>query len=214
MNPRRLLPCLLALATVPALRSDPVACPACAAAAAAEAGTARPNGRPVYDQPDRWETDGGGAFRLAQLRGRPAVVALFYTTCHVACPVTLQLLSDVDRNLPPGSPVAIVLVTLDPQTDTPAQLAECRREHRLSDRVRLLRGSPAAVKLLADAAGILFRREPARLVHAPKIVVVDPQGRVTAEFAGLQVSGAAIAQAAERAAPPAGPAVALNFPPL
>jgi protein SCO1/2 len=175
-------------------------CPCCAAAAASGAApAAAPSGASIYAGRYAWQADDGKAFELGRLAGRPAVVALFYTSCHVACPITVQILSDVDRALAGDRSVAIVLVTIDPETDTAAQLAECRSEHRFSNRVLLLRGSQQATRALAEAAGIVFRREPARLFHVPKIVVLDRSGRVAASFPGLKLDGAEIARAAIRA---------------
>jgi protein SCO1/2 len=206
----RLPPALLALAVIllpmrsrAAGGGSGAACCCCGGAGtggpAAAEGTAGLRAGSVYRQHYAWETDGGARLDLAALKGRPAVVALFYTTCHVACPVTVRILSEVDRSLPAASDAAIILVTLDPQTDTAFRLAECRAEHRLSERVLLLRGSESATRTLADAAGIVFRREAIRLFHVPKIVVLDRDGRVVASFPGLQVSGAEVARAALRA---------------
>jgi protein SCO1/2 len=177
--------------------------PAEAAGSDATGAGAAPDGRSVYAQRSPWETDAGGTFELSGLRGRTAVVALFYTSCHVACPATLRELADVERRLPKSSSVAIVLVTIDPATDTPARLAACRAEWRLPERVLMLRGSEGATRRFADSAGIVFRQETARLVHVPKIVVLDPQGRVAASFPGSRSDPADVAGAALRADAPA-----------
>jgi protein SCO1/2 len=136
---------------------------------------------------------------LSDLQGRPAVVALFYTTCHVACPATIHELLDVARRLPAASRVAILLVTMDPQTDTPAALSQCRQDNRLTDRFILLRGSGSETRALADAVGIQFRQESARLVHAPKVVVLNGSGSVSASFPGTHTDPDEIAGAALRA---------------
>lgn len=189
------------------------ACPCCCATVTATDIPTGPDpaspallGRGVYQLNSEWETDSCGTFRLSQLAGRPAVVALFYTSCHVACPATLRVLKDVERRLPERSDVAIVLVTIDPQTDTPIQLARCRSEWLLSRRFILLRGTDAATRGFADASGIVFRREAARIVHVPKIVVVDRLGSVVASYPGgraepRDVARAALAVGAEDPAP-------------
>lgn len=150
----------------------------------------------LYSQTTAWETDTGAPFDMARLRGRPSIVSLFYTSCHVACPATLKALLDVERRLPRDSSVAIVLVTIDPATDTPRRLAACRAEWLLPGRFVLLRGSTGATRSLADAAGIVFRQESSRLVHVPKIVVLDEQGAAVASFPGSRADPGDIAKAA------------------
>ncbi len=170
-------------------------CPLCAAADL-QAAVPQASRRSAYALDASWETDAGALLKLGSLRGRPAVVALFFTTCHVACPITVETLSEVDRDLPAASSVPILLVTIDPQTDTVSELAQCRAEHALSGRFTLVRGALADTQALADATGIAYRREASRLVHMPKIVVLDRAGNVAASFPGLRVNPRDVARAA------------------
>jgi protein SCO1/2 len=167
---------------------------------AMETGARNPaQGSSVYAQTSSWETDTGMKMALSELKGRPAIVALFYTTCHVACPATIHELIDVERRLPADSKVAIVLVTIDPQTDTTATLSQCRNDNRLADRFILLRGSSADTRAFADAAGIIFRQEPARIIHVPKVVVLGRDGTIAASFPGTHSNTADVASAALKA---------------
>lgn len=208
MDHRFLVSAVLLLAS-PSQAAGPAACPFCAASddpAPALDRTVLTG--PVYALPTTWQTDDGRTVTLDTLRGHACVAALFFTTCHVACPVTLDTLAAVDRNLPADSKVSILLVTIDPATDTASLLSQCRSEHRLSGRVLMLRGGLSQTQSFADAAGIVYKREPSRLVHMPRIVVLGRDGRVAAAFPGLRLSPADIARAAQ-AADLAAPAVAV-----
>jgi protein SCO1 len=57
--------------------------------------------------------------------GKPVVLAFMYTSCTTVCPVTSQILSEVQGLLGKGlEGVHIVSVSIDPQYDTPQRLAE------------------------------------------------------------------------------------------
>lgn len=168
-------------------------CPACLASASLSAPA--PHGS-IYADGAFFQTDSGASLSLSEFRGRPVILSLFYSTCHVSCPATIAELLDVSSRLPRSSRIPIVLVTIDPQTDTVERLAECRSENRLPGGMVLLRGRAAQVRELADAAGIVFRVEPARIVHLPKVVVLDAEGVVAASFPGTHANPSNIVQAA------------------
>lgn len=81
----------------------------------------------------------GRAFSLGELRGRPLVVGFIFTRCQVAeaCPLTMTRLKETRRllgangaNGANGAGAAnILVVTLDPEHDTPAVLADYARRH-------------------------------------------------------------------------------------
>src|SRR5437764_2982035 len=62
----------------------------------------------------------GHAFDNERVAGRDLIIAAFNTTCHETCPLYTALFFQLQRNLPGG--VALVEVTTDPVTDTPATL--------------------------------------------------------------------------------------------
>ncbi|HEY3756895.1 MAG TPA: SCO family protein [Opitutaceae bacterium] len=153
----------------------------------------------IYDDAVPFQTDTGASVTLSEFRGRPVILSLFFSTCHVACPATIAELLDVSRRLPRASRIPILLVTIDPQTDTVEQLAACRTENRLPGGILLLRGHPTQVRKLAAAAGIVYRVEAARIVHRPKVVVLDSSGVVAASFPGTHANPETIVQAALQA---------------
>lgn len=69
--------------------------------------------------------DHNGARRsLDDFRGKALLLAFGFTQCPDACPATLAKLAEVMRLLGPlSSEVQVVMVTVDPERDTPAVLA-------------------------------------------------------------------------------------------
>lgn len=129
-----------------------------------------------------WSTDDGQKFEFQSLGGHPCVIAMFYASCEMTCPMTLQAMRDLESRLPAAArkEVRFVLVTLDPQNDTPRVLKSYRRKEGLADnRWILLHGSPRSVAELAGILGISYGEDTfGRRSHSSGISVLDETGRV------------------------------------
>ncbi|TMC87304.1 MAG: SCO family protein, partial [Chloroflexi bacterium] len=78
------------------------------------------SGKFVAMPPFALQDQDGHAFDNERVAGRDLIIAAFNTTCHETCPLYTALFFQLQRNLPGG--VALVEVTTDPITDTPATL--------------------------------------------------------------------------------------------
>lgn len=141
-----------------------------------------PTVKSVYELPGNWRTDTGQIISLSALSDRARVVAMFYASCEMTCPMTLEALRAIESRLPAEKrgEVGFVLITLDPQTDTLKALRRYRREHRLAeDRWTLLHGTPASVSAVAEALGVTYGRDNfRRLSHSSQISILDEEGQV------------------------------------
>ena len=165
---------------------------------AAEA-TAHAN--PLSTVEDTWTTDTGAKVRLADLKGRVQVVSLFYSSCHMTCPLTLVSMRQVEAALPAElrAQTGFVLITFLPEIDTVRVLHRFRGEQNLSARWTLLRGSDAATRKAADALGVAFRTDSFRLSHSPQIAVLDAEGRIIFRQRDLRASSAPLVNAVRSA---------------
>ena len=129
-----------------------------------------------------WITDGGQLFKFESLGGHPCVVAMFYASCEMTCPMTLQALRDIESQLPARGRenVRFILVTLDPQNDTPKALKSYRRQQGLANnRWILLQGSTDSVAQLAAMLGVSYGKDGfGRRSHSTEISLFDKEGRV------------------------------------
>lgn len=142
----------------------------------------------LYDLDRDWRNERGESVRLASLRGRPRVIAMIYTHCSTTCPFTVAEMKRIERESPVNA--GFVLVSLDPARDDPARLAMFARERNLdSERWTLLDGSDDAVRELANLLGVQYRRlSPAELAHSNALTLVDADGVVVYQDAGLDAS--------------------------
>ncbi len=137
---------------------------------------------------------------LADHTGRPVDESVFegqwdavffgFATCPDVCPITLQALSDAQRQLQQRGNTTvprIVLVSVDPERDTPEVLSEYIQN--FGDGSLALTGELEEIRVLTSALGIFFDKryvdeEFYTVDHSSVVLLVNPQGRVTALFSG------------------------------
>ncbi|MEP6767428.1 MAG: SCO family protein [Acidobacteriota bacterium] len=125
--------------------------------------------------------------KLSSLRGEPVAVTFLYTRCPVAtaCPMTTAKFSRLDALLKQKGYGRLLVVTVDPEHDTPAVLADyARKAGADGKRWRFLTGSPAAVADVASSFGVLYYPERGQIIHGQAVAVVDPDGRLSSIYYG------------------------------
>ncbi len=132
----------------------------------------------------------GRAVDQSVFEGQWDVVFFGFATCPDVCPITLQVLGDAQRQLrQTGAAIRprIVLVSVDPERDTPEVLAEYIRN--FGDGSVALTGELDEIRALTSALGIFFDKryvdeEFYTVDHSSVVLVIDPDGRFTALFSG------------------------------
>jgi protein SCO1/2 len=166
---------------------------ACTPRPAAEAPSRQPSGErmqpasdtaySVYELASTWHDQGGHERTLSSLRGRPQLVALVYTHCSTTCPITVDQMKRIERE---SADVGLVLVSLDPQHDSPHRLAEYARERGLDrERWTLLTGDAGDVRELAATLGVRYRRiSPEEFAHSITVTLIVASGTAVYQGAG------------------------------
>jgi len=117
------------------------------------------------------------------LRGQPQVVSMFYSGCHVMCPLILENAKGVQKQLTAAERdrLGLTMISLDPVHDTPAVLAETARNHRLPAHWQLLRPGEDEVRALASVLDVRYRvREDGSINHTSVLILLDADGRILA----------------------------------
>lgn len=127
----------------------------------------------------------GAAFRLAAELGRPGPVVLqfIFTTCATVCPALSGTLAAAQGGLPG---VRLLSISIDPEEDTPARLAEYARRFGAGPRWRLLTGRLEDVVAVERAFGA-YRGNKMR--HEPLTFVRAAAGRPWVRLEGLLTGG-------------------------
>jgi protein SCO1/2 len=129
----------------------------------------------------------GHALRLSSLRGEPVAVTFLYTRCPIAtaCPMTTAKFSRLDSLLAQRKFGKLLVVTVDPEHDTPKVLAEYASKAGADPkRWKFLTGDPHAVADVASAFGILYYPDHGQIVHGQGVAVVGPDGKLASIYYG------------------------------
>lgn len=156
----------------------------------------------VYHLTGTWTDQNGKELTLQELRGKVQLMAMVYSSCPQACPRIIADMKSLDEDLGKRhrDGVGLVLVSIDPETDTPERLSELAREQGLGPRWRLLRGNSQQVQELAAVLGVKYRKVSATdFAHSNLITVLDADGVIVHQQEGLGVERSRSIEAAEKA---------------
>lgn len=143
----------------------------------------------IYDLPLELTDQNGQVRELSVFRGQPVVISMFYSSCPYACPTLISEIQRVEALLSPldRAQTRVLLVSFDPERDTPERLKVLSRE-RHADEIRWLftRTSADNVRQLAAVLGLKYKRlDDGGFNHSSVITVLDRQGVVRARSDGL-----------------------------
>ncbi len=125
-------------------------------------------------------TDQTGAhITLGALRGRPVVLAFFYTHCTDDCPLTAEKFRSASSQLgAQAGQVAWIAVSIDPVGDTPASATAFVRAHGLQGRLDYLLGTQQQLAPIWQAYHIsVAPGANGEIDHTPVVYLLDRQGR-------------------------------------
>jgi protein SCO1/2 len=140
----------------------------------------------IYQVSSDWTTQDGERVKLGNLAGKTRVAAMAYTSCEVACPRIVASMKRIQKKAH-SAEVGFVLISIDPERDTPAALKAYARKMNLdeSDWI-LLTGSPDDVLELAALLGVRYRKmADGEFAHSNIITVLNVQGEIVYQQNGL-----------------------------
>ena len=160
----------------------------------------------IYQIETEWTSDFGKKMKLDRLRGKPQVIAMFFTSCEFACPVLVHDVRRIEAALPENlrTNVGFVLVTFDVQRDTVETLHAYREKLKLdSDRWLLLRGESEDIFELSALLGVKFKKDQrGQFAHSNIITILNPNGEIIHQQIGLNQDPAASVKALEQSLAP------------
>lgn len=163
----------------------------------------KPTDKSLYLLDSKWTSDVGKTVSLSVLRGRTQVVAMFFANCEYACPIILNDMRRLEAALPPEvrEKTDFLLVSFDTKRDTVAALAAYRKKEKLpAKNWTLLRGAEDDVRELAALLGINYTPDSrGQFSHSNLITVLNPEGEIAFQQAGLNTDPKALAAAVKRA---------------
>lgn len=131
--------------------------------------------------------DGDQPVSLSDYRGDYVYLYFGYTFCPDACPITLSKLAQLRQQLGDDADrVQVIMVTVDPERDTPAALAEYVT--RFDPSFIGLAGAPEAIDAAGQPFGLYYQRNEGTtsggylVDHTTRTYLIDPQGNALVAY--------------------------------
>jgi protein SCO1/2 len=127
-------------------------------------------------------------FDTSRLRGGWSLVFFGFTSCPDVCPTTMTALANANKllaDLPAGQRPRVVMISVDPQRDTPERLAGYVKA--FDPAFTGATGTKAAIDELAKRMGVLAATRPIEggsytVDHTTSVFLIDPDGALRALF--------------------------------
>lgn len=130
----------------------------------------------------------GRALSLDDLRGKPLVLSLIYTSCYQICPMTTRHLAkvvDKARAALGDDSFNVAVLGFDAYNDSPQAMLHFAKKQGIDQRGwYLLSASPATVNALSAELGFEFFSSPNGFDHITQATVIDAEGRVYRQVYG------------------------------
>lgn len=138
----------------------------------------------VYQLPVTLTDQHGKTRPWSAQRGKPQLVAMFYTSCQYICPLIVDSGKAIEKSLSADQQkrIDIVLISMDPTRDTPAALKSVADKRKL-DPTRWVLASPQPdeVRAIAGVLGIRYRLlADGEFNHTSALALLDADGRILA----------------------------------
>lgn len=158
--------------------------PAITKASAAKAATKALPGNSVYQIAATLSNQNSDTFQLADKRGKPVLVSMFYNSCEFVCPMLIESMRLVEKDLTPAERerLSMLLITFDPARDDIPALQSVASKHTLDPKYwTIARTDAPSVRKIAAALGIQYRQlEDGEFNHTTAMILLDADGKVAA----------------------------------
>jgi protein SCO1/2 len=131
----------------------------------------------------------GRDFHLADQRGKPMLLSMFYSSCQFVCPMLIDTLRDTESKLGAAerNQLGVLMVSIDPAHDTVAVLKQKANERAIATpRWAMARTDAASVRKLAAVLGIQYRAlANGEFNHTTALILLDADGRIVVRSSQL-----------------------------
>jgi len=130
----------------------------------------------------------GHALSLDDLRGKPLVLSLIYTSCYQICPMTTRHLArvvDKAREALGEDSFNVAVLGFDAYNDSPQAMLHFARKQGIDGRGwYLLSAGPDTIQALSEELGFEFFSSPNGFDHITQATVIDASGRIYRQVYG------------------------------
>lgn len=137
-------------------------------------------GNSLFHLDSTWINQDSKELKLSDLSGKPFLLSMVFLSCDYSCPVTVQDLKQISSKLAKKKKkdIPVVLITIDPQNDTPAAMQKYIKSRGLDkESWTILSSSQDNIREVAAALGFSYRKDDAMgFAHSMLMWVIDKKG--------------------------------------
>jgi len=145
----------------------------------------------IFNLTSNWHTEEGKKIQLEDLKGKTLVMVMIYTSCKAACPRLVADMRNIEAQIPDEKlkELTFVLVSIDPETDTPERLKAFAIENAMDDEQwTFLQGTVSGVREFANVLSVKYKEiSPIDFSHSNIISVFNAKGELKHQQEGLGV---------------------------
>lgn len=144
----------------------------------------------IYLLESEWTNQENKSFKLKELEGKKVVMTMFFASCTYACPILVNDMKRIEEAInkeDDPDDYYFLLVSIDPERDTPSKLKEFAERYNLDeDRWTLLTGSADDIMELAAVIGFKYKKdENGDYSHSNIITFLNEKGEIIHQQVGL-----------------------------
>lgn len=150
--------------------------------------SAEPGEESIFNLSSTWKNQENDEVDLSHLGGKVSILSMVYTHCQFACPRILADMQAIEQDLRSKGVknVNYVLVSIDPERDTPERLKAFYLENKLTTDWILLTSSAGNVMELAMVLGVKYKTiGNSDFSHSNLITVLNEKGEIMHRQEGL-----------------------------
>ena len=149
----------------------------------------------IFQLPSTWKTQNNETVEFKNFQGEVLVVVMIYTSCKAACPRLVADMLNIEAKVKSeaNQPVKYILVSIDPETDTPERLKAFAIENQMNtEQWVFLQGSDENTREFANILAVKYKEiSPLDFSHSNIISVFNQQGVLVHQQEGLGVDNKA-----------------------
>lgn len=146
----------------------------------------------IFNLTSQWHNQNNETLQLKDLQGKTLVVVMIYTSCKTACPILTAKMQTIEGKISRKDidKVSLVLVSIDPETDTPARLKDFAIKHKMDDKQWVfLTSNDEDTQEFANVLSMKYKKiSPIDFSHSNIISVFDPKGELVNQEQGGEIN--------------------------
>lgn len=157
----------------------------------------------IYNLPSTWTNQNNEEVKLVDFKGDVLVMVMIYTSCKAACPRLVADMRTIEERLASNTKgkVRMILVSIDPKTDTPDRLKAFAKENFMDEAPwTFLTSTEDNTREFAAVLAVNYKKiSPLDFSHSNIISVFNKEGEMVFQQEGLGVNSDATIQHIEAA---------------